>query len=321
MKQLNILFICFNRPAHTKRVFEAIRAAKPSNLYICADGPRNGVNDDLHLCGQVREIVSVVDWDCRVHRNYQTRNLGCRATISNAINEFFGMYEDGIILEDDCLPSETFFQFCQAMLERFRLDERVMQINGTYYLGETFPIRKSYYFSKINSCWGWATWRRAWEKNDFCLTDYIENRKKGMIERYYGDSEIARWMNFHFEDALKPYCKVWSTAWAYSIMKHDGLCVNPTVNLVENIGFDRTGVNGGIGSYNLYNGYEAKNLGVTDHPRTIHWSRTADIEYFRNVIRKTDPALFYSRRIRRAVSKLLSHFYNPIKKKGLEPNE
>lgn len=315
MKQLNILFICFNRPDHTKRVFEAIRAAKPSNLYICADGPRNDVDDDLHLCSQVREIVSVVDWDCTVHRNYQMQNLGCRVTVSNAIDEFFSMYEDGIILEDDCLPSESFFPFCQAMLERFRFNDKIMQINGTYYLDQTFPIRENYYFSKINSCWGWATWRRAWEKNDFNLSDYIDSKKDGMIKRYYGDSGIARWMNFYFEDAFKPHCRVWSTAWAYSIMKHDGLCVNPTVNLVENIGFDDTGVNGGLDSFKLYNQFKSKLFSEGNHPKSVYWNRMADILYFRSVIKKTDPTFFLSRRIRRIISKIILYFLQLLSNK------
>ena len=121
----------FNRPDTTKQVFETIRKARPAQLFVAADGPRENRPDEAEKCAEVRRIVdNGIDWDCKVHRLYRDKNLGCKIACSSAIDWFFEHVDEGIILEDDTLPHPTFFQFCEELLKRYRDDERIMLISG-----------------------------------------------------------------------------------------------------------------------------------------------------------------------------------------------
>ena len=156
-----VLFLVFNRPRYTRQVFECIRNAKPERLYVAADGPRSDRAEEESLCEEVRSIATNVDWPCNLKVLFQDTNLGCRLGVSNGINWFFEHEEEGIIIQDDILPSPGFFVFCETMLELYRNDERIMMITGTNY----HPVAgdKDFFFSQYFSIWGWATWRRAWK--------------------------------------------------------------------------------------------------------------------------------------------------------------
>ena len=144
-----ILFLIFNRPVSTQKVFNAVREVRPKKLFVAADGPREGVPTDLDKCLETRKIIEQVDWECEVELLYREENIGCRAAISSGIDWFFRHVDEGIILEDDCLPSKSFFRFCQDLLEKYRHNDRVMQINGSFYLDNLISLKESYYFSKI----------------------------------------------------------------------------------------------------------------------------------------------------------------------------
>ncbi|MBT4484976.1 MAG: hypothetical protein HOC71_15010, partial [Candidatus Latescibacteria bacterium] len=148
-----VLFLVFNRPEPTKRVFEQICKVKPKKLFIAADGPRAKSREDREKCCIVRESLSQIDWDCDVKRLYRDDNLGCKRAPASGIEWFFSHVEEGIILEDDCLPAESFFLFCKELLEQYRDDKRIMMISGSNCV-ETFPIDSSYLFSVYGSIWG-----------------------------------------------------------------------------------------------------------------------------------------------------------------------
>ena len=124
-----VLFLIFNRPDTTRQVFNEIRKAQPAQLFVAADGPRKDRDSDFELCKKTREIVRQVDWDCEVFTRFQEENLGCKRAVSSAIDWFFSNVEEGIILEDDCVPDQSFFPFCQELLEKYRHDERIMMIS------------------------------------------------------------------------------------------------------------------------------------------------------------------------------------------------
>ena len=160
-----VVLIIFNRPDRTKKVFEAIRQAKPTKLLIIADGPREERTGETELCAQTRSIVEKVDWDCDVIKKYADSNLGIKNCIGKeGLPWAFEIAEEAIILEDDCLPNQTFFRFCQELLKKYRYDERVMTISGSNLLVEWKSDIQDYHFSNHFSCWGWASWRRVWQK-------------------------------------------------------------------------------------------------------------------------------------------------------------
>lgn len=236
-----ILLLVFNRPDHTRRVFEQVRRVRPAHLFVSADGPRAHVPTDAERCAAVRAIFDEVDWPCTVHTNFLPENHGCRKAVQAGISWFFEHVEAGIILEDDCLPDLSFFEFCTAMLERYRDDEAVMQISGNNPAPETCrDLPDSYVFSRYSFIWGWATWRRAWKHYDPDFTG-LENMRKDPgsgLSLLSPDPAVRRYLLDKFERVRSREVDTWDYAWFYSILKNRGLCVTPTVNMVQNIGFD-----------------------------------------------------------------------------------
>lgn len=171
MLDVPVVLIAFNRPDKTRRTLEAIRVAAPTRLFLLADAPRAGRTDDEENCAAVRKELAAVDWDCQVEHRYAESNLGCEANIETGLDWVFSQVDRAIILEDDCKPDPSFFEYCGELLERYADDERVWQIAGNNY---TVPLRffggDSYAFAGFASVWGWATWGRAWKAHRAVFT-------------------------------------------------------------------------------------------------------------------------------------------------------
>jgi len=205
-----VLFLVFNRPDTTRRVFEAIRAARPARLFLVADGPRERQPDDKEKCERVRYIATDIDWDCEVKTLFRKENLGCKNGVSSAIDWFFSHVDEGIILEDDCLPTESFFWFCEELLRRYRNDSRVMQICGSNFLRGWQRNNDSYYFSGYGPIWGWASWRRAWIYYDVDMKLWPEVKEKkilldicdGKREMFYRLKSLNPDSKFHWNQNL-----------------------------------------------------------------------------------------------------------------------
>jgi len=236
-----VLLVIFNRPDTTRRVFEAIREAKPPRLYIAADGPRPGVASDQQKCAEARLIADEVDWDCDVKTLFSETNLNCGVGPSSAFTWFFEHEEEGIILEDDCLPSLSFFWFCEELLARYREDRRIMHIGGNNFLnGWQKDSAYSYYFSKSGHIWGWATWRRAWNMFDYSIHLYNELKQKnyfdslfsGSLEKYYRLRKFDKTVNSARVDW-------WDYQWDFARYANSGLAIVPKINLVKNLGFGK----------------------------------------------------------------------------------
>ena len=156
--QTPVLFLIFNRPDTTEKVFDAIRAAKPLRLYVASDGPRANQSGEDQIVNKVREISTSVDWSCEVKTLFQKENLGCKKAVSKGITWFFEQEKQGIILEDDCLPHPDFFVFCENLLEHYADNKHVWAITGDNFQNGQKRGEGSYYFSRYNHVWGWASW-------------------------------------------------------------------------------------------------------------------------------------------------------------------
>ncbi|MFH0951471.1 MAG: hypothetical protein V1765_03300 [bacterium] len=235
-----ILFLIFNRPETTKKVLEQIKLVKPRQLFIAADGPRINNSDDIEKCSATRAIVNKIDWPCQVQTLFRSENLGCRLAVSTAIDWFFSQVEEGIILEDDCLPQIDFFKFCELMLNKYRDQPRVMHISGDNFLLQSLSGSISYFVSRIPNIWGWATWRRAWQLYDGQLRTWQNFLDQEKIKNIF-KSKIQQvvWLEVLSKSACGQE-NSWDWQWTYAVFDHDGLCLNPAVNLVSNIGFDKT---------------------------------------------------------------------------------
>lgn len=233
-----ILFLIFNRPIQTLCVFESIRKARPSKLYIAADGARPHKLGDSELCMETRNIVSQIDWDCEVHTLFRENNLGCACAVREAINWFFSFEEAGIILEDDCVPSESFYPFCRRMLDEYHASPNVFMISGFAPYCEDIKEDTMYHFSRWANIWGWATWRNRWELYDLSFPNWNEYKVKFLNDKYFEKMKGFReWIvytfdkNIHHSDST-----AWSWAWTYALFSKGGLCLTPNKNLISNIG-------------------------------------------------------------------------------------
>ncbi len=231
-----ILFLVFNRPDTTARVVEAIRAARPTRLYIAADGPRADRHEEAERCAEARRIATGVDWPCEVTTLFRDQNLGCRRAVFEAISWFFEREPEGIILEDDTLPDPTFFTYCAALLDRYRDDGRVMAVCGGGYGRVDRFGGSSYAFSRVFDPWGWASWRRAWQKHDhsFDGLDAFSSRLHSIGPRGF---DCGRYWLSQFKDTESGIVDTWDYPWMFSIFKMGGLVAYPATNLISNLGF------------------------------------------------------------------------------------
>ncbi len=232
-----VTFIIFNRPRQTKRVFEAIRAAKPEVLLVVADGPRNAM--EKIKCEATRAIIDSVDWKCDVRKNYSEKNIGCRKRVSSGLDWVFEEVDRAIILEDDCLPHPSFFPFCEELLGRYANDEQVMHISGDFFQqrNRNFKCPDSYYFSDLPHIWGWASWSRAWKHYDSCIKKWPEVQKRGTLREILKDPAVYEYWETVWDGYHNGTVPSWDGQWTFACMLRNGLSINPTINLVSNIGF------------------------------------------------------------------------------------
>jgi hypothetical protein len=230
-----ILLIVFNRPDTTSRVFEAIRKIRPKALYVAADGPRPGRDGERSVCDRVRAIATNVDWECNVHTRFLEENKGCKLAVSGAIDWFFSCVEEGVILEDDCLPVASFFPFCEELLARYRADPRVMHIGG-YKPRYVDRDAYAYNFGRYTHIWGWATWRRAWQKYDVDMK--ILDQADMQFDDYeiFCEKSVTRHLLLVLQLVRRGVINTWDYQWNLAVRVNSGLCVRPAINLVENIG-------------------------------------------------------------------------------------
>ncbi len=234
-----IAFLIFNRPDLTQMVFEMIAKAKPKMLLVVADGPR--FPEEEEKCEQARAFIKRVDWNCEVLTNFSDKNLGCGSRISSGIEWVFSKVEEAIFLEDDCLPVESFFKYCQILLEYYRHDQRVMSINGSNLQSGQRRTEYSYHFTKYNCSWGWASWRRAWKHYDYEIKSWPEFKQTGMIKRVCEDPYEQRFWTRLFDSVYEKPGEIdtWDHQWNYACWSQSGLAIEPGVNLVSNLGLDR----------------------------------------------------------------------------------
>ncbi len=237
-----VAVIFFNRDNTLAKIFEQIRDVKPSKLFLIQDGPRENNQKDVVGVESCRRIVEdSIDWECEVHKDYSDVNLGCGMRVYSGITNAFKYVDKLIILEDDCLPSRSFFYFCKELLERYESDERIASISGMNHNGEYKDAPDDYFFCSTGTIWGWATWKRVWDRLDYemnfqkdkyamrCFDEmyYPRFQKKSIAK--LGALRRKQWESFHR-----------LSAWTYQFMMvrylNSQLVVVPTRNLVRNIG-------------------------------------------------------------------------------------
>jgi hypothetical protein len=271
-----VLFLVFNRPDTTRKVFQRIREIQPSKLFIAADGARPEKDGEKEKCDVVKKLIlDNIDWPCEVNTLFRQHNLGCGKAVSSAITWFFQNVEEGIVLEDDILPDKSFFYFCQELLEKYRYDDRIKVIGGSNVQKNASNIKDSYYFSAICRIWGWASWRRVWDQYDFSLQSIGDDEIEPILRNYFSrESFVEQWKKV-FMDMKTKKIDTWDYQLVFSIWKNGGMNIVSAKNLVSNIGFgaDATHTKD---LHNSYNNQNVKSLDKLLHPGKIKINKTQD---------------------------------------------
>lgn len=266
-----VLFLVFNRLDTSEKVFEQIRHARPKKLYIACDGARNEI-EKLKV-EKVREVIlSKIDWDCNIHTLFREQNLGCKIAVSQAISWFFDNEEYGIVLEDDCLPSPSFFVYCSELLKKYQYDERIYLISGYNKKNKWSPQGEDYFFSNLGGIWGWASWRRAWRHFDLEMND-LEPFVRGNKFIHLLGSKVGKIRQKHILSANRMNISAWDYQWGFARHKNSGLACVPSVSLIKNIGF------GSEGTHTAYTSDDGVTLGALQFPLNENKFIVADRDY------------------------------------------
>lgn len=239
MFETPVLLLIFNRADTTKKILTVLEQIRPKQLFVAADGPRDGKEGEYEKCLQAREIIdSYITWPCEIHKLYREHNLGCGVAVSSSVDWFFSKVDKGIILEDDTLPDTSFFYYCEKLLNYYDKNDNVMHIAGSNLQCGIKRTNYSYYFSKYPLIWGWATWKNSWLKYSYDIldsdSDILSNLKKNL-----GNDEAVYFYE-HIKNVKYKKIDTWDFQWLYAVIKNSGLCIVPSYNLVKNLGFNNS---------------------------------------------------------------------------------
>jgi hypothetical protein len=271
-----VAFIIFNRLETTRKVFEVIKKVKPRRLFVIADGPRNHKLGEIIACEDVRKLTEQIDWDCEVLRNYSSENLGCKNRIVSGLDWVFQQTDKAIILEDDCLPDISFFKFCDELLEKYEVNEKVRMISGNKVLYNYEP-ENSYYFSRFVRIWGWATWKRVWQNYDKTIPDWINIKSSDLLPGILKTKNAINYWKTILDEVNSGVIDAWSLQLQLDQFKNDGLTIIPSKNLVINLGFDNSEATNTKGSGGLYRKMKLETISFPlSHPDLVKQNVEAD---------------------------------------------
>lgn len=236
MLETPVLLCIFNRPRLTEQVFAAIAKQKPKQLLIVGDGPRDSYAEDSALVEETRRIVKQINWDCEVLTNFSRENLGCRQRMATGLDWAFEQAERLIVLEDDCLPSDAFFEYSEAMLDKFADDPSVGMICGDQFLPDLLCATDAYY-SKFPYVWGWASWRRAWKYYDLEMNNWPQRNNDAWLRHNSCSQREAEYWQDIFARQHAGEIDTWDYSWIFNCWDQQLLSIHPRENLVSNIGF------------------------------------------------------------------------------------
>lgn len=256
-----VLLIFFNRPDTFEQVFQKVKKVKPRKLYLAQDGARPGNIDDQERILQCRKIAEDIDWDCEIQTNYSDSNLGCGLRPQTAISWVLEKEESVIILEDDCIPSLSFFYYCEELLEKYKDDQRICLISGLNHFEEWEPVcgkEADYFFCKTGAIWGWATWARAWKNYSYNLDKYTKEDLKA-IASAIGNSKVGQRRLHIWQETIDKLeagenISYWDYQWGIVRYAQSQFTIVPKKNLITNIG---------VGAYSTH----AKDSDITIYKR------------------------------------------------------
>lgn len=240
-----IALFVYNRPWHTLQTLEALSIndlSDKSSLYIFCDGQKKNADDlEINNINEVRKLIKTKQWCERVEIIESKINKGLAKSIIEGVTELTNRFEKIIVLEDDIVTSKGFLKYMNEALFMYENNTEVMHISGYVYpvsrkLPETF-------FLNLTTCWGWATWKRAWKNFEKNPSKQIETlTKNNKWEEFTFNYSNLSFKN-QIEDNFNLKLNTWAIFWYASVFSLNGLALHPNKSLVQNIGMDGTGEN------------------------------------------------------------------------------
>lgn len=228
----------FNRPDLTKKIFNEVKKYKPEKLFVSCDGPRNFIKNEKILCNRVQDVFKNINWKCKVYTNYSKKNLGCKLKVSSSFKWFFSKVDKGIILEDDCLPHKSFFNYCEQMLDKHKNNKKILLISGNNFQKNNWRGDGDYYFSKYPHIWGWAAWKRTFNYYDVSIKKWPKWKKTNKYKKVLSHMLVKEknYWNKIFESTYKNKIDTWDYQLMLGGWMNDQFAVTPNKNLVSHIG-------------------------------------------------------------------------------------
>jgi len=233
-----ILIITHTRDESFKQVLSSVTNYSSDNILVFCDGPRN--EQDISSQKEISRIISKSKMEGNsIEFIHSKKNLGCKYGVIEAINQFFTRYEEGIILEDDCIPSDAFFYYCQHCLEQFRENNNILTIGGTNILSSQVATNEDYFFSAYPLMWGWATWKHSWKKYDVSLQAWNQDNRKDIFAFLSVNTILEKlyWNRNFNKYKFDTNANAWGFAWILTSASNNCLNIVPKENLVTNVGF------------------------------------------------------------------------------------
>lgn len=248
-----VALIFFNRDDTLKSVFEQVRKAKPSKLFLIQDGARENREDDIEGIAACRKVVENVDWECEIYKNYSEENLGCGRRVSSGISWVFESVDRAIILEDDCVIEPTFINFCDELLEKYKDDERVAMISALNHFVDWDCGDNSYFFAKTGAIAAWATWKRVWDNFDFTIKDYNDDYVKKVIKssfnhKYAANARMKNWQSIYERGQKGEKIRYWGPQFGFLKYRTSALSIVPSHTLSSNVGVGPKATFSGMGA-------------------------------------------------------------------------
>lgn len=235
-----ILIVAWNRPVHARRLVDSLRQFRPTRVWVSIDGPREK-SEEAVIQQTKSAILEALDWPCVISTQFHEANLGCREGVASGIEWFFSNVEEGIILEDDLVLGADSLLFLREMLGKYRNEERVLSVSADNSLGIRPKDGSSYFFLGFPHVWGWATWKRAWRLYEANMESWVDARLNQTASSFFTLREAELfWTPLFDRVAFEPKYDSWAWCWAATHIANRGLSVQPSSNLVSNLGFDST---------------------------------------------------------------------------------
>lgn len=245
MELAPIILFVYNRPEHTKKTLDALKAnflAEQSDLFIFSDGPKN--EKDINKIKLVHEIIDNTAGFKKIIIKKNKENQGLANSIISGVTEIINQYGKVIVLEDDIVTARFFLKYMNDALDFYQNYKKVYSITGFNYPNKLLEIPKNYqqdvYFSYRSGSWSWATWLDKWQQADWNLSNFnnfIKDKKQCKVFNRGGD-DLTDMLVSQKNNQIDS----WSIRWSFTHYLNDAYCVYPVISFVDNIGNDGSGI-------------------------------------------------------------------------------